>query len=151
MVNFQDWRRHHSPFGVTTNVDQGLSTNKKFQPKNLTNQKTAGTKCFSLVARAISNSMGCIVWAILQSTYIIVSHRSLPFLSFSFGHSPLYDTTNTILLYYYTILYYTAGSPIEEHPVTSQAETSAVNYTLFLSVVGIHDFLCGGTCRFDRS
>ena len=30
-----------------TSFDQGFSTNKKFQPKKLTNQKTAGTKCLS--------------------------------------------------------------------------------------------------------
>lgn len=31
-----------------TNADQGFSTTKKFQPENLTNQKTAGRKCLFL-------------------------------------------------------------------------------------------------------
>ena len=35
------------PRFLVTNVDQGFSANKKFQPKKLTNQKTAGTKSLS--------------------------------------------------------------------------------------------------------
>ena len=38
---------------MTTNVDQGFSTNQKFQPKNVTNQKTAGTECHSTVEAPI--------------------------------------------------------------------------------------------------
>ena len=34
---------------MTTHVDQGFPTNKKFQPKQLTNHKIAGTKCLSLI------------------------------------------------------------------------------------------------------
>ena len=37
-----------SRFRITTNVDQGFSTIQNFQPKKLTNQKTAGTKSLSL-------------------------------------------------------------------------------------------------------
>ena len=59
----KDWRQYLYPFsfftyryfperarrdpGMTSRIDQGFSTNQKFQPKNSTNQKTAGTKCLS--------------------------------------------------------------------------------------------------------
>ena len=51
LPNFHCFREVTSRFRMTTNADQGFSTNQKFQPKKLTDHKTAGTKCLSPVVR----------------------------------------------------------------------------------------------------
>ena len=49
-------RKVTSRVRITTNVDQGFPTIQNFQPKKLTNQKTAGTKSLSLYTGTIQGT-----------------------------------------------------------------------------------------------